>query len=202
MSRTKPSVVSISIAAIRHARSLFPTQTAFAFSSCLALEHPSTTLAMEKQGRASLPPYRPAEALPFELAQHCGIYFEEKLCLFCPSLAIYFSKLDQLTLPLRLLCRRYPSAESAIEHLGLWCSRLEPCLCTFIRTSCDCSNPSSPSDDHYTSQDSRRKRSALRSLTASATGQYLCWLYLSEIRCRVLVHPFRFITPWYPEASN
>lgn len=34
---------------------------------------------MEKQGRASLPPYRPAEALPFELAQHCGIYFEEKL---------------------------------------------------------------------------------------------------------------------------
>lgn len=36
---------------------------------------------MDDQDEASLPTYRPVKPLPFELRQHCGIYFEEKLCL-------------------------------------------------------------------------------------------------------------------------
>ncbi|KAL1886516.1 hypothetical protein Plec18167_000447 [Paecilomyces lecythidis] len=34
---------------------------------------------MADQDEAALPTYRPAKPLPFELRQHCGIYFEEKL---------------------------------------------------------------------------------------------------------------------------
>ncbi|KAJ9202860.1 hypothetical protein DTO166G4_1787 [Paecilomyces variotii] len=34
---------------------------------------------MDDQDEASLPTYRPVKPLPFELRQHCGIYFEEKL---------------------------------------------------------------------------------------------------------------------------
>lgn len=40
--------------------------------------------AMASQEEAPLPLYRPAKPLPFELRQHCGIYFEEKLCSFDP----------------------------------------------------------------------------------------------------------------------
>ena len=33
------------------------------------------------------PFYRPVKPLPFELAQHAGIFFEEKLCLY-PSTSL------------------------------------------------------------------------------------------------------------------
>jgi len=36
---------------------------------------------MANRDEAPVPLYRPAKPLPFELRQHCGIYFEEKLCL-------------------------------------------------------------------------------------------------------------------------
>lgn len=32
---------------------------------------------------ASAPPYHTAKQIPFELIQHSGIFFEEKLCAYC-----------------------------------------------------------------------------------------------------------------------
>lgn len=37
-------------------------------------------LAMETDSDRKGREYRSAKALPFELRQHCAIYFEEKLC--------------------------------------------------------------------------------------------------------------------------
>lgn len=40
----------------------------------------SPTMAMASDDEESRYNYRLAKPLPFELRQHCGIYFEEKLC--------------------------------------------------------------------------------------------------------------------------
>lgn len=34
--------------------------------------------------KADLPVHRPAKPIPFELAQHAAIFFEERLCPFPP----------------------------------------------------------------------------------------------------------------------
>jgi hypothetical protein len=41
---------------------------------------PPLTMAVEVEESEQV--YRPAKPLPFELRQHCAIYFEEKLCRF------------------------------------------------------------------------------------------------------------------------
>lgn len=37
---------------------------------------------MAIQNENPAPSYHPAKSIPFELLQHCGIFFEEKLCSY------------------------------------------------------------------------------------------------------------------------
>lgn len=62
------------------------------------LEQPAATTTARMAATAAAaarPAYRPAKPLPYELREHCLIYFEEELCELCDRLL------------LRMSCREY-----------------------------------------------------------------------------------------------
>lgn len=62
-------------------------------------------MAMDNQKQAPLRPFRPVKTIPFELVQHCRIYFEEKLCPF-PLVSFWLPKVSVADI---FLVVRHPS---------------------------------------------------------------------------------------------
>lgn len=92
------------------------------------------------------PGYRRAKPLPFELARHCNIYFEEKLCKLPPVPPQW-----RVTNTRSVLCRPSSSPSSPkpalVKYYHIW-----PCFRTDNPPTCSRSNSGCSSLHHHSSK--------------------------------------------------
>lgn len=141
-----------------------------------------------------VPTYRAAKPISFELVQHSGIFFEEKLCSF--NLRQTKRKKEEANKS------RYASPQPPTKH---------PQLGDRLVWSCVYPIPSPPgrgSDfpdtpvDHNAHQNRRGERSAKRSAATAATGEHPSWTGDSQVRPRVCLYAFRDLAAREPSTTT